>query len=158
MPTNSAKQIIQTIKIIHLALIFGQLIFASIAHYLVKSNFVFFGGFEDPFIFIVPSLFLFSISGGKSVYKKLIEPSFNEESLIKKLSILRTAIIVRYAITEAAVIMSIVAYIASMNFLYIILAALMIGFFVSLKPKKDKIEIDLKIDYRMKAEFEAAMS
>lgn len=155
MATNSAKQIIKSLKLIHIALILGQLMFAAIAHVLIKSNFVFFGGFEDPFIFVVPALFLFSISGGKTIYKKLLEPSFNEESLQKKLTILRTAFIVRYATTEAATIVAIVAYILSMNFLYILLAALMIGFFVTLKPKKDKIESDLRIDYRMKTEFDS---
>jgi len=63
--------------------------------------------------------------------------------------------IVRLALLEGSSLFGIVVYQLTSNLLYLAISGIIILFFIIIRPTRDKIETDLNLDYRDKAELDS---
>lgn len=150
---NDSKAYLKLLVIIHLALAFAQTVFAAVSfaqHQKTKmivdpaNDFMFI-----PFIATLAMAFFM----GPFLYKKLLGQATGKP-LAVKLNQFKSAIIVRYALLEGASMFGIVIYFLSGNFFYLLISGLIIVYFFTLRPTKEKIEKDLNLDYKEKEEFD----
>ena len=147
------KSFIQRITIIHLALIMGQLLFSGVSYSLVETNFLSFDFGNDVFVMLVPALAVGGAFASNFIFNKKISELIILELLKDKLMGYQTACIIRYAMLEGPALFSIVIYMQTGNLLYLIIAGAIIAYFVTLRPSKAKIEMDLNLNFEHKAIF-----
>lgn len=140
---NTSK--LKSLMLIHIALIIGQVIFAVIAVVLNGSTVINLQPENDLFFFIIPAFALTSMLAGNLVFKKLLENAKNQSSEELKLNGYRSAMIVRYALTEAASLFAIVVYFLQGNLFYILIAGFVIVYFITIRPTQGKAEFDLDL-------------
>lgn len=71
-----------------------------------------------------------------------------------KLLLYQNAIIIRYAPLEAASLFNIISYFITSNFLFLIIAIVMILYFIFMRPTADKAAEELILTYEEKSELE----
>lgn len=147
------KSFIQRITIIHLALIMGQLLFSGVSYSLVETNFLSFDFGSDVFVMLVPAIAVSGAFASNFIYNKKIGELTSLESLKDKVMCYQTACIIRYALLEGSALFGIVSYMQSGNLLFLIIAGALIVYFVSLRPTKEKIEMDLNFSFEQKTTF-----
>lgn len=138
-----------------MAMITGMVLFIIAAFVAVADTRYFeIPGVEDPFVIIVPVLLVAGMGIGNMLFQKLITPAKDEsKSLTQKISIFSSSTIIRYALTEGPVLIAIIAFLTSGNMFYLIFAGVGILYFLTLKPKPEKISKDLNLSYDQQAEL-----
>ena len=149
----SPESFLKSISIIHLALLAGQVIFAIVAY--AQSVKVFFGisYMDDVFMYIVPLAAIFGFIAGYSIFKKQLAAIRSKNSLGEKIIAYQTALIIRYALLEGPCLLAIVAYLLNNNLFYLVVAGLLILYFIFLRPTMEKVENDLDLNFNEKIEF-----
>jgi len=148
------KQFLISLRIIHFALIVGQLIFAGIVIYLVDN-----GSspnlkeYNNVFLIIAIFFTFGAIFAGNTIYKSKLKAILPGEKVIEKLQIYRVTLIIKYGILEGAAMFSIVAYFLIANFLFLIFLGVIIAAFLFSTPSVDKIVLDLKLSANEKDEI-----
>jgi hypothetical protein len=141
----NASNFFKTINLIFFALIAGISAFSIIVYTLIDKSIFVIPTTNDIFVFIVPAICVVGIVVGKLMYTKLTGPITSEKPIEKRIQILSSAMIVRYALTEGPALLSIVIVMLSENLFYYLFTALMLVVFVSLKPNKDKLSDALQL-------------
>lgn len=147
------KSFIQRITIIYLALIIGQLLFAGVSYSIVETNFLSFDFGSDVFVMLVPALAVGGAFASNFIYNKKIDELTSLESLNNKLIGYQTACIIRYALLEGPALLGIVTYMQTGNLFFLIIAGALIVYFITLRPTKEKIEMDLNFSFEQKTAF-----
>lgn len=140
-------EIIKSSLIIFYALLAGQIIFLLISLYLVSASIV----KSNPdlsliltftiLIFLSPLLVI-----GPIIYRKLISKNSDSvKSLEQKLILYRQGMIIKLALVEGTSIFSIVCFLITGNFLFVIIAILLISLFFLHKPTIEKFASDFNI-------------
>jgi len=135
----------KTLAIIHLALVIGQILFAVICVMLIEKTEIILNDTSDIFLFLVPAFAVFGLIASNLVFKKMLDQLNQKNNPADKLAAYRSAFIIRCALLEAPSLLGIVAYYLQGNFLYIFISGFIILFFITIRPTKEKIEIDLNI-------------
>lgn len=148
------KTYLRVNSILHLALMMGQIIFAAVCLAMTGKTKIVLDNTEDIFLIVVPAVTLFGIFVSGFMFKKSLETAVSKSYLIDKLTAYRVALIMRYAFLEAPSLLSIVAYLLTGNFGYILISGFIILYFIALRPTKDRLEKDLQLDYKQKEEVE----
>jgi hypothetical protein len=133
---------------IYYTLISAQVLFAAVILIITSGRETDFK-FEEYAIYFIIGVSLFivwGIFGGKYLFSTKLNLAKKEKSLFDKLSSYRTALIIKYAVLEGPAIFSIISYLLTGNILFIILAGLIIIFFLFMKPTKDKLIIELELN------------
>ncbi|MCB9223494.1 MAG: hypothetical protein H6582_04890 [Crocinitomicaceae bacterium] len=146
---------IRTNNIIFFAMMMGMIVFTIIAFVVIKDNAEFaIPGMEDPFFIIAPVVLVIGMGMGNFLFQKLITPAQEEsKSLHQKTSIYFSATIIRYGLTEGPVLVAVVALLQSTNIFYLIFVGIGILYFLTLKPRPEKIAKDLNLDYDQRDEM-----
>lgn len=147
------KSFIKTITVIHLALIMGLLLFSGVSYTLVETNFLSFDFENDIFSLIVPAFAIGGAFASNFIANKKISELSAIESLKDKLIGYQTASIIRFALLEGPALLGIVIYLQTGNLFYLLIAGTVIAYFVTVRPTKDKIEMDLNFSFEQKAAF-----
>ena len=149
----SPESFLKSISIIHLALLAGQVIFAIIAY--AQSVKVFFGisYMDDVFMYIVPLAAIFGFIAGYRIFKKQLAAIRSKNSLGEKIIAYQTALIIRYALLEGPCLLAVWAYLNNNNLFYLMVAGLLIVYFIFLRPTMEKVENDLDLNFNEKIEF-----
>lgn len=148
---RTAKQtpegMLKTLSFTHAAMLAFQMLFAITS--FAQSNRMYFGvmNMDDQFVFIVPVLALGGFFGGYLVFKKQKYALREKDTLQEKLSGYQSALITRFAMTQAPSLLSIIAYILSGNVFFLFITAVMSAYFIFLRPTREKIENDLHFDF-----------
>lgn len=144
---------LKLISIIHLALLGGQMVFGIVAfaqstkmYFDIKNN-------GDPFIFIAPLLAIGGIVAGNLIFKQLLIALESKVSLSEKMMGYQTALIIRFALLEGPSLFGIVAYMISGNLFFLAITVMLMLYFLSLRPTKDKMENDLNLGFEEKMDF-----
>jgi len=144
---------IKSMSIIHAALLAGQLLFiitafgiSSKVHFTVSDT-------EDVFIFIVPLLAIAGFMGGYILFKRKLKELQAKNSLGEKMVAYQTALIIRFALLEGPSLFGIVAFMQTGNLFFLVISALLMLYFFSLRPTRDKMEIDLDLGFTEKMVF-----
>lgn len=141
------KEILKSSLIIFYALLLGQIVFLLISLYLVSSNII----PTNPdlsLILIFTLLFFLSplLVAGPIIYRKLISKQYdNNKTLEQKMILYRQGMIIKLAMVEGASIFSIVCFLITGNYLFIIIAILLISLFFLHRPSLEKFASDFNI-------------
>lgn len=140
-------EIIKSSLIIFYALLAGQIIFLMISLYLVSANVV--QTIPDLSLILTFTILIFIsplLVVGPIIYRKLISRNFDGvKSTEQKLILYRQGMIIKLAMVEGSSIFSIVCFLITGNFLFVIIAVLLISLFLLHKPTLEKFASDFNI-------------
>jgi hypothetical protein len=142
---NDFSTYLKTLRIIHLALLAGQVMFLIVCIAISDNTLISFEPGDDIFFFVVPGLALMTLFAGNMLGKKLLENAKNQSSDDSKLNAYRTMLIIRYALFEGPSLFAIVAFMLTGNLYYIFISATLILLMLMMRPARSKIEMDLGI-------------
>ncbi|GAB3934751.1 hypothetical protein [Mucilaginibacter myungsuensis] len=138
-PGNALK----TLKLIHLALLLGQVMFGAVAFLQIRNLHFDLDFNGQPLMIVVAVLAVSAFTVGNLLFNKQLEAAVSRTSLTEKLSGYQTAMIIRLALIEGPSMLGIVGFLISGNWAYLIVSGVLVFWFVILRPTKDKIETDL---------------
>ena len=147
------KKYIKTLSTIHLALLGGMLMFVAVSYMQIETNILSFDYENDTFFLLVPLLTLGGVVASFIVPAKTINALPKESSLREKLMAYQTSSIIKYALIEGPSLFAIVSYMQTENLYYLIIAGALMTYFLTLRPSKSKIEMDLSLDFEHKSAF-----
>jgi len=143
------KSYLKTISIIHIAFTGGLLFFSAIV-YFQFTDWHFTVPLNDVFFSSTPILATAIIFLGNFLFKKKINSILGKKSLRQRLTVYQSAILLKYAFTEGAAFICMMIALYSGNLFYLGLALIVILYFISLKPTKNKIEQQLHLTGELK--------
>lgn len=153
-PQTDPKAIFKTIKIIHLALLAGQLLFFVVAFTQTPPQKFALNFANDPLLLVVPFMAVGSFLLSNILFKQQIGSAANQTTLAGKLTRYQSASIIRFALIEGISLFSVVGFLKSGNLLFAVVFGLLILLFIANRPTKDKVETDLNLSYEEKMEME----
>ncbi|SDD91973.1 hypothetical protein SAMN05216464_10341 [Mucilaginibacter pineti] len=150
------RSVLKAIIMIHAALLVAQVLFA-IASYAVGTKTKYFGAPSTQILYLiaVPLIAAVSFVASNLVFKLLVAKLTGKDTLAEKLVGYLSAVIVRLALLEGASLFGIVVSFITGNLLYLLIAGLLIFYFLMVRPTADKLESDLELTYDQKLEMEA---
>lgn len=133
--------------IIHGALTVGQVLFAAIT--LIAKN----GKEMDPSqsetnnLLLIMALLMVSggIALGTIFFKRKLKAIQESNNLVDKLSDYSTALIIRFALMEAASLFCIVGYLLTSNYIFLGFSGIVLILFIVLRPTKANVLKDLEL-------------
>jgi hypothetical protein len=129
-------------------LIIGQVLFGLLSFFLVSTNSFSSEGADlrSVFIYVVPVFVLTGFFLSNLIYKNRLKGIDRKSSLMIKLTSYRAALIVRYALLEGPSMFAIVVYLVTGDIIFILLAALVVFYFLTIRPNREKVIKDLGLD------------
>ena len=151
----TSKEFIRSLVIIHIAMIMGLIFFAVVAVYLHMS-----GSFttntaelRDIFLIIVPLFAFGAFMGSRFIFSMKLNQAKEKSDLTDKINEYRSILIIRFALLEGAALFSLVIYLLTGDYIFLIIAGLMVVYFSLLKPTTDKLIFDLELGHDDKAKI-----
>tara|TARA_B100000508_G_C11465884_1_gene282551 strand:- start:35104 stop:35592 length:489 start_codon:yes stop_codon:yes gene_type:complete len=140
----TSKQYLTSLRVIHFALLLGQIIFAAITLLLGGDETNSQSGLDSNLI-IAPVLIVSGILIGYFIEQNKLKNLDHRAPLKAKLDKYRTILITKYSLVEGAVLFSIVNYLLTSNFVFLIYALFGIAYMVFIGPSKRKLFVELKL-------------
>ncbi len=133
---NAFNKYILSLKILHIALVSGLLIFLAITTFgkLYTQHFN-----AIVFQFLVPLVIIACITAGQMLYNAKLFTIQKEMELDVKTQIFRKAFLIKCALLEAPAILSLLALLFTGDKLFSLLAAGMIAYLMAQYPNKQKV-------------------
>jgi hypothetical protein len=136
----------KSIQIIYIAVFLGQVVSFVIALILVEN------GIINPvqsadglFKIMIPAVGIGAMFAANRNYNKNITGVNKNDVLIIKLTKYRSSKIIQWAIIEASSFLSLLGFILTSDYLYVIVFLFMLGFIILIRPSKEQIRKDLNI-------------
>ena len=148
------KKFISTVSIIHLY--FGSFLvgFIAVLSWIHWEKWTYdLESLDFVFPFLVPVLAVTGVIAGNLVFKTQLKALDAENDLKARLSGYQTAVLIKYAFIQAPALLGIVAAMKSVNVVYLIIAGLLMIYFIFQRPTRDKIERDLNLTGELKKQF-----
>lgn len=155
-PQVTSKQFLTVMRVIHLALILGVVMFGIVSILINKEYFVVrkYTSDEAPFYIIAVVLAASGWYGGKWFFNQRIKLIERQLPLYQKLLKYQEAIIIQMALLEGPALFSVVISIILNNSLSLFLVLFLVLFMVTLKPSVERITEILQLDYEDKKRLE----
>lgn len=147
------QSFLKTLKIIHLALCGGLLLFATISFLQFDSTLIA-DSESNLMLYLVPAVAIAGYFGSTYLFEKHIRKIKKDDSLVKKLQRYQSALVLQYAIIEGPAILALMAYYTSGNALFLAIAACMIVFLYSKKPSFQKLSAALPLSFEDQKQFD----
>jgi len=138
---------LKTLAFTHVALLAFQMLFAIVAFAQTTRMYVSIMNMNDQFVFIVPVLALGGFFGGYLIFKKQKYALRDKDSLQERLAKYQSVLITRFMLIQGPSVFATVAYILSGNIFFLLITGLMCGYFIFLRPTREKIESDLRFSF-----------
>lgn len=150
------RSFLKTMTIIHGSLCVGLIVFTSLV-------FIQNGGFEasmntDVLVFVIPLAAMIAYFGSTWVFQNLIRNLPETEVLSKKLERYRVALLIKYAIIEAASFLALIGYFYSGNAMHLVIALCLTVYLVFQRPTIKKLYQELPLNLEEKKEFDTLSS
>jgi beta-lactamase regulating signal transducer with metallopeptidase domain len=138
---------IRAMKIIHIAMLAGQLIFGVTVLYLVYTGMLENAApdADNIFKYLIPAIALGAYLISNILFKKLIQVARANADLGEKLAGYRGALITSYAFLEGCSLLAIIATMLTSNMLYLGIAGVLMLYFLTIGPKRERIVRDLEL-------------
>jgi hypothetical protein len=152
MPQTPAGYL-KTTATVHFALIVGQSLFAVLSVFLSKKIMINVRNIHDPLLYVVP---VFALSGsvlGNILFRNKVNNIYATDTLKSKLAAYQSAMIIRFALLEGPSLFAIGAFLLSGELFYLLVSVVLIGYFIYLKPTKERVENDVKLSYQELEDF-----
>ena len=140
-------------SVIHAALLAGQLLFVIVVFAISPKVYFNVSDTTDVFVFIVPLLAVAGFMCGYVLFRRQLKELQDKNSLGEKMVAYQTALIIRFALLEGPSLFGVVAFMQTENLFFLVISALLMLYFFSLRPTKDKMEMDLGLGFTEKMEF-----
>lgn len=150
---NNLKPSFKIARLVHLALLAGQVLFAGVTLFINK-NIKVDTSRDNQFLIIALILAIMGFFVGNLIYKQVVNVAAKKETFVEKMMAYQSALIIRYALLEGASLFCIVSYFLTSNFIFLLISGAIIVYFIILRPKVDTIAEELNLTYEEKAELE----
>jgi hypothetical protein len=146
--SQTAKDYFKTLTLIYYSIIAVQFAFGLFAYLYTAGGGSLVPGenFRGTLIYLVPVFVIGGFVGGNMFFKKRLDATKTKNGLTEKMAEYRSASIVRYALLEAPYFFSIVAYLLTKDLLFIGFGGMIILFFLTIKPTKEKAANELELN------------
>lgn len=151
--TTIAKNPIKTLSILHLALLAGPLLAATIFYLNTEIQMNGSSG-DDIFIYVFPIIALGGVFASTFLFKIMLNNLKNTEDLQKKLAGYQTASLIKWALLEGPALLNIVWFATTGNLLFLTIAGVLLLFLFMQRPTKLKMENELELKGELKREFD----
>ena len=145
----TAGEYLKALKVIHIGLTAGVVLFLIIAVVLQLT------GFEpelkelEMILLGVTAVAAFSgIFAGNMIFRKRLEQLIELKNLNEKLTGYQSALIVKLALIEGPAFFTVVAYLLTTNVLFPVIAVFLVVVMVLSAPRKDKLITDLNLSMK----------
>ena len=152
--SQNAKGILKSLKIVHLALLSGQLMFVFVTISISKNPSFNMKSANDPFFIVAPLLAASCFLIGNVLFKKMVGNLQNKPTLFDKLTGYQSAFIVKCALLEGSSLFAIVVFMLTNNWFFLLISACIIVYFITLRPGTEKVADDLQLNYDEKLELQ----
>lgn len=151
-PSNPSL-LFKSLSVIFFGLLLGMLIMGGIIYSMNPSeNFDF--DINNPFLIVMLILMIAGVFGSNVLYGFFVNKIKEGDSLENKTAKIQQAIIVRLALVEGPALAGIILYLKEANLVFLMFSALLIIYFLTLRPSKDKLLEDMKLTGPEKREFQ----
>ena len=138
---------LKSLKILHLAFLAGQVMFAAIAAVLVFTNLFTPVTTEVAILrFIVPGIAIACIVVSQLIFTSRLAAAQVAAEPEEKLNIYRTALILKFALIEGPCLLSTIAFLLSGNYLFLAISGLVIAWFAAQHPVRSKALAGMGLD------------
>ena len=146
--TQNSKTFLRSLSIIHVALLFGQLVFLSIALFLkLSSDTIITNSFSFPFSIVVPLLVIGCLIASKVVYTIKTKQVQSKDGITDKMQIYYVATIIKLALLEGPSLFTIVVFLLTGEVYFSIFTLILVLAFIVSKPSREKAIVDLKLNF-----------
>lgn len=137
----------KSLKIIHLALIAGQVFFGFVTVYLHNSGqFSADGRTLDGIFQILVPIFAFSgITISLYIFRNKVNQIKEKTTLKEKFEAYRKALVIKYALLEAPSFFALVCYLLTANVTFLYISLIIIAVFILNKPSKKRAITELEL-------------
>jgi MFS family permease len=145
---QTSGEYFRSLIIVFFGLIIGQVIFGLLSFFLVSTKRFSSEGTDlsSVFIYVVPIFVLAGFILSSLLFKNRLKAIDRKSSLMIKLDAYRAALILRYALLEGPSMFAIVVYLVTGGIIFILLAALIVLYFVTIRPNKENVIKDLDLN------------
>jgi len=145
--SQTSKEYIKGLTIIHAAMMLGQVILGLIFFYNnSNAGLVYFPGTDNEFKVIASVMIVVCLLGGNYLFKIRMQTAKQKTELKEKLNDYRTNIIIKYALMEGATLFSLCCYLMTSNYFYLILSGIVVFFFLINRPTRAAIVLALDLN------------
>ncbi|MBS1529586.1 MAG: hypothetical protein JSU01_04725 [Bacteroidetes bacterium] len=137
-----------------MALITGQVLFCVVAWFEFPQTGFSLDGSKNPLVYAALILAAGGFFLGNFLFRRQVGKISSDDSLSQKISAYQTAFIIRAALAEGPSLFSIVAFMLSGNLLFLAITGAIILYFFTFRPTRAKVESELNLDYKEKAELD----
>lgn len=153
---NTPRTFMRTLFLMYIALLIGQLFFLGFVLFFFRDNPISVDATTKEILFYL-ALFVTvgGLTGSRIIFKNKVEKLKKESALSRKLMGFQTATVIRFALIEAPAMLNIIAYLLTGDDNYLYIIAILIGYFMVLKPSKAQVERELQLSHEEKQAFDA---
>ncbi len=148
------KSFVKTLRIIHLSLVGGIVVFAIMMYLQTQNQHLSFNYSKDIMFIVLPFLAVAGIFVGNFIYNKILIGLSEKKTLKEKLNGFQTASLIKYVLIEGPALLGVVIFSNGGNQYFLFIALLLCGWLILQGPTRDKIEQGLKLEGPLKNEFQ----
>lgn len=152
--SEQPKDFMKSLQIIHSALLFGVIAFATYVSYTLKDSLFYSYEKDRAFLFLAIIIAFVGNLSSKFLYAKLIKSITIKMPLSQKVVKYSTAHIFRIAMLEFPALMCVIFSLYSNNTFYFILAGILVLMMFMLFPTKRSFEKDIPLSIKEKSMLE----
>ena len=153
-PEQTPRKFLKTLSLLHAALLGAQILFAGVVLLLNSDRDIGTQASDNVFLYVVPVMSGMSFLLSRFLFSSLVAKARAKDSLKEILVAYQGAFLVRLALLEAPSLFAIVTYFVTGNIILLAVSGLIILYFLTLAPSKQKVESDLNLSYNHKLEFD----
>ena len=144
---KTSKQYFKELRVLHLALLIGQIVIAAILYYLASGDKMTKGlDASDVLRYIVPGVMIFGFIGSSFIFKKLVNKAKGMTELKDKLGLYRGALIAKWALLEGPTLIGIMLFYIFNNLTFLLMAGAMLAYFATTGTSIEKAIEDLSLN------------
>ncbi|GAB0155573.1 hypothetical protein CHRYSEOSP005_08340 [Chryseobacterium sp. Alg-005] len=148
-PASSLKGI----NIIFFGLLLGMVAMGSMI-YITNPTENFSFDFKNPLLILTLIMMITGVFVSGFLYNSLKSKIEKNDSLNSKISKIQQALLIRFALIEGPALLGIILYLKESNLAFLMLSAMMILYFITLKPSKSKLADDMDLTSEQRREIE----
>lgn len=149
--TVSADSYLKTLKLIYVAFLSSQVLFVVAVLIGQKNAYFSLQDEGNVYLYIAPFLAVAGFLGGKTIFENQLADIAGKATLKEKLATYSSAFLVRVAFMEAPTLFAAIAFFLTGNLACLVVAPLMIVYFLTLTPRRESVEEDLELNFEEKA-------
>lgn len=146
----TSKQYFKTLKLIHILLIVGVVLFASLVSFLLSGEdmYMHFDPEANTYYVIIAAFGLIAVFGGDFVFRNMLKKARIQPSLPAKMMLYQSANIIRFALLEGVALFGVIATMLTLSVWFLVISAILLVLLVMHFPNQDKAikELNLNIE------------